>query len=390
MGTDHDPDTSKPKLSRNARGKLARRIINQTIPAILRSTPIARRGVEAVELILDPPPPQRPSTTGSVKETRPPPRRRVNNDIITDQKVEDVVPSSTAQPLPPTASVMGDDENKRHNLSLVVEDTLRAAHGLHRRNLAASGEHHRRRLGILNMASPLRPGGGVLSGATSQEESLCRRTTLYPSLREEFYRLPEVGGIFTPNVLVFNVDFKDEREQLSQSSGHQVKVQDERKEWFYVDVITAAMLRFPDTGGGEETCYAEDKDRELVVKKMVAVMRILKAKGVEQVVLGAWGCGAYGNPIGEIARAWRKVLLGHRRRPPPPPGKGKANKLAEESEMWRDIEVVFAIKDARMARVFAKAFGPELQVLQDEAGAAVDQDDSEENEVVSDVDSASS
>jgi len=38
------------------------------------------------------------------------------------------------------------------------------------------------------MASPLRPGGGVLTGATSQEEFLCARTTLYPSLREKFYR----------------------------------------------------------------------------------------------------------------------------------------------------------------------------------------------------------
>ncbi len=85
------------------------------------------------------------------------------------------------------------------------------------------------------MASPLRPGGGVLNGATSQEESLCARSTLLPSLREECYRLPEIGGICSPDVLVFRVPGAGEDKELPKA------------ERFYVDVVSSAMIRFPET-----------------------------------------------------------------------------------------------------------------------------------------------
>ncbi|KAJ4859649.1 hypothetical protein T069G_04637 [Trichoderma breve] len=167
------------------------------------------------------------------------------------------------------------------------------------------------------MASPLRPGGGVLTGATSQEEWLCSRTTLYPSLHEEFYRLPEIGAIYTPDVLVF------------------------------IDVITAAMLRLPevDTNQQGELTYSEQKDRDMALAKMRCIMRILRARHINRVVLGAWGCGAYGNPVDEIARSWRRVLL------------GPQAKRSERVEVYDDMEVVFAIKDHDMARRFTTAFG---------------------------------
>ena len=86
------------------------------------------------------------------------------------------------------------------------------------------------------MASPLRPGGGVLTGATSQEEFLCARTTLLPSLRESFYRLPEIGAVFTHDVLVFrgSGSLADAGQELGPG------------ERFWVDVVSAGMLRFPE------------------------------------------------------------------------------------------------------------------------------------------------
>lgn len=352
MGTDHE--LVKSTLSRNTRGKLSRSVINKTIPSVLRADARARRGVEAAELIVD------PSSSPSKF------RHKDHQDGVSSQPD-------------------GSEEASQPSITLTRSDTLLAAHNLHIQNTTLP-PHRRPRIAILNMASPLRPGGGILSGATSQEESLCRRTTLYPSLRDEFYRLPEVGGVYTPDVVVFNsgrrrqqrVSTRDrdgskddgeeggdhEDEDSSEGEEGSIKV-DARKDWFHVDVITAAMLRFPDVvargeDGEMENVYANQSDREMAVRKMRAVMRILNAKGIGQVVLGAWGCGAYGNPVGEIARAWRKVLLGGKTA-----GGGKKGKKPAEVETFGDVELIFAIKDGRMAEAFARAFGPGLEVLSD-------------------------
>jgi len=62
-------------------------------------------------------------------------------------------------------------------------------------------------------------------------------------------------------------------------------------------------------------------------------------------VLGAWGCGAYGNPVKEVAKAWRKVIAGSLRQRRP------------NVEKWQGIkEVVFAIPDRNMAKEFEIAF----------------------------------
>ncbi|KAH7047473.1 hypothetical protein B0J12DRAFT_123679 [Macrophomina phaseolina] len=323
---------------RDARAKKARATINQAIPALLNSSPRARRGIDAAELIVDPPAPDslpqldtpksdaKPRAKSQSKAKRKSRARDEDSDDNSELRGgKDKVFTADVPEKPPT------------QLRLQVADTLEAAARLN------GAGNKRARVGVLSMASPLRPGGGVLNGATSQEEWLCLRTTLYSSLREEFYRLPEVGAIYTPDVLVFRT-WDDEASDL------------DKKDRFFIDVISAGMLRFPDVEGGEgeETKYANAKDRELVLRKMRAVMRILRLKGINKVVLGAWGCGAYGNPIGEIARAWRAVLFGTESKK-----KAKSGcRNLSEGEGWDGLEIVFSIKDLRMARAFATAFGP--------------------------------
>lgn len=197
------------------------------------------------------------------------------------------------------------------------------------------------------------------------------RTTLLPSLSDEFYRLPEVGCVFTPDVLVFGDAGGDDLE---------------KKDRWFVDVVSAAMLRLPETEVDENTGrggYVNQKDRELVVEKMRAVLRVARLRGAQKVVLGAWGCGAYGNPVGEIARAWRRVLLGGGE------GRGKRKRKVVKgaeviSETWESFEeVVFAISDAGMADGFQAAFGERLEWADegDDQDASADGDDTEETRV---------
>ena len=66
-------------------------------------------------------------------------------------------------------------------------------------------------------------------------------------------------------------------------------------------------------------------------------------------VVGAWGCGNYGNPVKEIAKAWRKVIAGAPRQRRP------------NSEQWDGIEeIIFAIPDTSMATEFQRAFSDVL------------------------------
>lgn len=325
---------------KDARAKKARATINKVIPTLLAAHPRARQGVALSKL-------------------------------ITPDQLPDHADTSRK----------GDDSGRGPRITLRVTDTLTAAHALLACAKSSSHNHgdkdkdedgaeadaeaetersidlanRRARVAILNMASPLQPGGGFLNGAASQEESLCMRTTLLPSLRDDFYRLPELGAVHTPDVLVFRDAGGDDLPK--------------RDRWF-VDCVSAAMLRQPDVTTTETTTaadatYASQKDRELVLRKMRLVMDVFHAKGAKRVVLGAWGCGAYGNPVGEVAGAWRTVLTSSRS------GRGASAQKNARAVLWEGIEeVVFAIKDTSLADRFAKAFGDGL--LREEANGPVD------------------
>ena len=60
------------------------------------------------------------------------------------------------------------------------------------------------------MANANVPGGGTKRGALAQEEIICRRSTLLPALDvtlgfqgQQFYPLPQAGGVYSPDVMIF-------------------------------------------------------------------------------------------------------------------------------------------------------------------------------------------
>ncbi|CAI6340901.1 unnamed protein product [Periconia digitata] len=365
-----------PSIRKEQRAKHARHIVNKVIPAILASNARARKGADGSELISDPNPadsnPSPAPSTGTKDEATPsrdpeskyikrkgqgrrkakgndaidhnqvlPARRRDRTlDGESNQLEEKNASSATIVVSAPPTAVSAPQRTFR----ILNTDTLAAARSLQPRFKNSRKEPN---VCILNMASPLRPGGGVLAGATSQEEFLCTKTTLLPSLHETYYRLPEYGGILTRDVLVLG----------SASSDLPAA------ERYYVDAISAGMLRFPDLVGeeGEEKRLGK-KDVMIVEQKMRAVLRIASSRGVRKLVLGAWGCGAYGNPVRDIAEAWRRVLDGAAGDSQPTKAR-KTSKSSEPVERWDSIsEVVFAISNRKMAEAFCEAFDPSVEV----------------------------
>jgi uncharacterized protein (TIGR02452 family) len=265
-------------LNRNERAKLAKQTMSKTIPDLLKHNTKASNGVRNTELL----------RFNAHHDT--PARRK--SSVSQPTSGDAAAGPSTSTPVPESPKVI---------VKVVKSDTFEAAHAVQ-----AAIPHvliHKTKVCVLNMASALHPGGGVLNGSLAQEESLCMRSTLFASLNPDWYRLPDLACVYTPNVLVFrDTDFKP------------LKPVDQ----FYVDVISVAALKNPDLTkiekeGKEEEVYGSTKDKEMMVAKIRGLFDVAKSKGVTHLVLGALGCGAYHNPPKEVARMFKRVIDGDRK-----------------------------------------------------------------------------
>ena len=72
-----------------------------------------------------------------------------------------------------------DDASKVGNVTVTKSRTYEAA-------MRLAAQYPGKRIGVLNFASATKPGGGVINGSSAQEESLCRCSTLYPTLDRRF------------------------------------------------------------------------------------------------------------------------------------------------------------------------------------------------------------
>jgi len=308
--TNPDVTTSAPEMNKKARAKLAKDTINILIPNILKTNDRARAGVSASKLI-------------DYDQSLVPAKLQRHPSAPPSQSQPAPEPTPKHQPASP-------------KIRVIKSDTFDAA-----QSLLTSNPSRKVKIAVLNMASPLRPGGGVLNGARTQEESLCLRSTLYATLHNTFYRLPELSAVYSPDVLVFR---SPDNAELP------------KKDWFYVDIISCAALRFPETIVREvkgedgdvavmEKAYENDSQREAATCKARTIVQAAAQNGVTHLVLGALGCGAYGNPPGEVARIFKRVLCGNRRR---------AGVTVEGSGIE---EILFAIFDeGENLRVFEEVF----------------------------------
>jgi len=146
----------------------------------------------------------------------------------------------------------------------------------------------------LNFANGIHPGGGFLSGALAQEESLCRSSALYLTLEDdpmyEAHRerpLPDSTdwAIYSPDVPVFRTD-----------AGTMLS-----KTWQLSFITCAAPVA---------TQMDKRLAARLLAKRIERVLDIAHSLGYKQLILGAWGCGAFGNDPLETAQSFRDVLEG--------------------------------------------------------------------------------
>jgi uncharacterized protein (TIGR02452 family) len=154
---------------------------------------------------------------------------------------------------------------------------------------------------LLNMANAEHGGGGWLKGALAQEENLCYRSSLSFTLKRRYYPLGPLAAVYSPRVVVF-------RESLDK--GHGLLDLSQPQALPVVSVVSVAAVRDPaiTKGPGGEEVYKFSSDEGAMRNKMRVVLRVAGREGHRRLVLGALGCGAFGNPRAEVVRLWKEVL----------------------------------------------------------------------------------
>jgi uncharacterized protein (TIGR02452 family) len=152
----------------------------------------------------------------------------------------------------------------------------------------------------LNFASAKNAGGGFLSGAQAQEESIARATGLYPCLLKatrEYYELHRQMKscvytdtmIYSPDVPIFKTESGSNLDCLQK-----------------VSLITSAAVN---TG---VVMQREPNNIPLIEsfmrQRINKVLVLAHERGHEVLVLGAWGCGVFQNDPEKVALWFKEAL----------------------------------------------------------------------------------
>jgi uncharacterized protein (TIGR02452 family) len=191
---------------------------------------------------------------------------------------------------PPNAMVPNTQQGPHHTRVEVANETTLAA----MQRMCTAGHHPV----ALNFASATHPGGGFLHGARAQEEYLARSSGLYACLRDNpmygFHRAQDDPlytnyALYSPAVPVFRADDGTLLEEP-----------------YTVGIITSPAVNARQL---DPERYAEISPA--MGQRIRKVLALGLLHGHYSIVLGAWGCGAFGNDGQAIAALFQQALAEH-------------------------------------------------------------------------------
>ena len=198
---------------------------------------------------------------------------------------------------------------EEENIDQPCPDTINTKYVVSgKRSFEAAKEYKGKNVAVLNYANNHSIGGAPYS-AGAQEESLCRCSTLLPCLEamkvpfyikhSNMYRSRQMNFmgnddlIYTPDVVVFKTDERTDPVYPRMM---------EHDDWFKVNVITCAapqLLR---------QVHRPDNYEDAIRSRIKKILDVAAKEGNDVVILGAWGCGAFKNPIEIVARVFVELL----------------------------------------------------------------------------------
>jgi len=163
-----------------------------------------------------------------------------------------------------------------------------------------SNEKNYNNVTCLNFASEINPGGGFLKGSQAQKESLARATGLYPCIAQmkEMYDANKKNRsplyldymIYSPQVPVIHFD-----------DGVLLDTP------YFVSIITAPAVN----ARAVFKYYKSDinKIRSTMINRIEKILSIALINDADALILGAWGCGVFGNDPRDVSNYFKDFLL---------------------------------------------------------------------------------
>lgn len=211
------------------------------------------------------------------------------------------------------------------NISVAETTTLRAAARL---------SQQYPKVAVLNFANAVTPGGGVAYGDDSQEASLCRCSNLYPCLTKNenfvhFYQYNDGQAPYYSSRIIYSENIA----VIKKENGRPLE------RYFQVDVITCAAPNVRDERAG----LKKKKLQKLLEERIRNILMAAELHGVQALVLGAFGCGSFGNEPEMVAEIFQKLLV-----------------QGEFAYSFREVVFAIAVKngrDQRNLQAFREQFG---------------------------------
>lgn len=176
---------------------------------------------------------------------------------------------------------------KEQNSEIIVDD-LETVHA--GRRFCNGGK-----VAILNFSSYKNPGGMFINGSKAQEECLCHASYLYNVLSQ-----------FVIDFYDWNNRHKNKALYLNRALYSPDILFQYGEVLFKCDVITCAA---PNKSAAQKYQNVSDEENTKVLKSRIKfVLDIAKENHVTTLILGAYGCGVFGQDAREVANIFKEYL----------------------------------------------------------------------------------
>ena len=161
---------------------------------------------------------------------------------------------------------------------------------------------------VLNMANTYVPGGGYLQGCPAQEENMFRRSDCHFNIIND----PNVSWDDTNNHYIYNKKYQD----LINAKNGLVYLDNKNPRILFADNETNKykilpndkIIPFYEMRSAAIDCSQQPFDIKEMEKRIVAQFNTAKKVGLEYLLLGAFGCGAFQCPPKIVAEIYKKTI----------------------------------------------------------------------------------